>query len=289
MKKTEFLSELKKHISLLEDDEQQDIIDEYSQHIDNKVSKGMTEDEAIEDFGPFDQLMEELLGAYHVKASAVEKSSNLNAGSLVDGSKRAAEKAMNATKKGCSKLKRCWEELDGLANAKALAKGNAPEGEGEKPPAGSEPEQTSRAKAALGKAARTVKEAGNAAVQGGTSLGGSAFALTKTFIRWCWNFCVVCMVAGTVCCALGSLFCLGLCLVLLLQGYPLAGVSLAALGTSVALVCLSVLCVQLILIKKKPESGSRSANATQAKAVQTDVVQASITSPLAQISKDEVR
>lgn len=287
MKKTEFLSELKKRISLLEDDEQQDIIDEYSQHIDNKVSKGMTEDEAIEDFGPFDQLVEELLGAYHVKASAVEKSANFSANSLVDGGKRAAEKAVDATKKGCSKLRQCWEEFDSPTNAKAPTKGNA--SEGDKAPVGSAAAQTSRTKAALGKAARTVKEAGNAAVQGGTSLGSSALALTKTFIRWCWNFCVACTVAGVAFCALASLFCLGFCLVLLLQGYPLAGVSLAALGTSVALICLGVLCTQLILVKRKQEQSGPHADAMQADAMRANPMQASITSPMAQVSKDEVR
>lgn len=279
MKKTEFLSELKKRISLLEDDEQQDIIDEYSQHIDNKVAKGMTEAEAIEDFGPFDQLVEELLGAYHVKASAVEKSPNFNASSLVDGGKRAAEKAVDATKKGCSKLKQCWEELDSLPDAKLLASDGGSEGDEPGAGVGGTKAKTSRTKAAFSKAARTVKDAGSAAVQGSTSLGGTVLALAKTFIRWCWNFCVACMVAGVAFCALGSLFCLGFCLVLLLQGYPLAGVSLAALGASVALVCLGALCIQLIFVKKKPEQDKRDEGA----------IRADDTIPTAQVSKEEVR
>lgn len=279
MKKTEFLSELKKRISLLEDDEQQDIIDEYSQHIDNKVSKGMTEAEAIEDFGPFDQLVEELLGAYHVKASAVEKSPSFNASSLVDGGKRAAEKAVGVTKKGCSKLKHCWEELDSLPTAKESAGNSGLEGGEAGASAGNPTAKTSRTKAALGKAAHAAKDAGSAAVQGSASLGGGALALTKTFLRWCWNFCIACMVAGIAFCALGSLFCLGFCLVLLLQGYPLAGVSLAALGASVALICLGVLCIQLILVKKKPERSNR----------EKSMQQADVTSPMAQVLKDEVR
>lgn len=264
MKKTEFLSELKKRISLLEDDEQQDIIDEYSQHIDNKVAKGMTEAEAIEDFGPFDQLVEELLGAYHVKASAVEKTAGFSANSLVDGGKRAAEKAVDATKKGCSKLKHCWEEFDGRqeqvdASEDAAVAGNGSAGVAPENASGA---KTSRTKSALDKTARTVKNAGKSAAQGGSSLWSSAVACAKTLVRWCWNLCIICMVACIAFCALCGLFSLGFCLVMLVQGYPLAGVSLAALGASVALTCLSALCIQLVFLKKRPEKRGSSPAAT---------------------------
>ena len=88
MNKTEFLLALQKQISMLEDDEQKDIIDEYSQHIDMKVQNGMTEDEAIEEFGPLDQLVGEILGAYHVKApspNASEKTAGQVKDYVVDG------------------------------------------------------------------------------------------------------------------------------------------------------------------------------------------------------------
>lgn len=255
MNKSEFLSELKKRISLLEDDEQQDIIDEYSQHIDNKVSKGMTEAEAIEDFGPFDQLVEELLGAYHVKASAVEKTAGFSASSLVDGGKRAAEKAVDATKKGCSKLKHCWDEFDGRQGQVDASKGAAVADDGSASVASENASgtKTGQVKSALGKTAHAVKSAGKSAAQGGSSLWSSAVACAKTLVRWCWNLCIICMVACIAFCALCGLFSLGFCLVMLVQGYPLAGVSLAALGASVALTCLSVLCIQLVFLKKRPE------------------------------------
>lgn len=264
MNKSEFLNELKKRINLLEDDEQQDIIDEYSQHIDNKVSKGMTEAEAIEDFGSFDQLVEELLGAYHVKASAVEKATGFNASSLVDGGKRAAEKAVDATKKGCSKLKQCWDKLDDRqgqvdASEDTAVTGNDFAGVALENASGT---KTGRAKSALDKTVRAVKNAGKSAAQGGSSLWSSTIACAKTLVRWCWNLCIICMAACIAFCALCGLFSLGFCLVMLVQGYPLAGVSLAALGASVALTCLSVLCIQLVLLKKRPEKRGSSPAAT---------------------------
>lgn len=253
MNKSEFLGELKKRISLLEDDEQQDIIDEYSQHIDTKVSKGMTESEAIEDFGPLDQLVEELLGAYHVKASAVEGAAASNASSLPEGGKRAARRAAEAAKKGCSKLKERWNEPNGKPKGKTIGSGaekGAGDGSGEPldaaPGAG-----RSRMGAAFSKTMGFAKSTGASAARGGSSLWSTVFSLTKTFIRWCWNLCVACLAAGIGSCALCSLFLFGFCLVLLLQGYPLAGASLAALGASVSLGCLGVLCIQLVPLRKK--------------------------------------
>ena len=51
---------------MLEEREQQDILDEYAQHIDMKIQNGMSEEEAIGDFGPVKELAAEILEAYHV-------------------------------------------------------------------------------------------------------------------------------------------------------------------------------------------------------------------------------
>lgn len=68
MDKREFLSALEQSLSVLQEDELRDIVDEYEQHIDIKVEKGLTEAEAIADFGEFSQLTAEILEAYHVRA-----------------------------------------------------------------------------------------------------------------------------------------------------------------------------------------------------------------------------
>lgn len=49
MNKDEFLNELKSYLSILEDEEQADILEEYTQHIDMKISTGLSEAEAIRD------------------------------------------------------------------------------------------------------------------------------------------------------------------------------------------------------------------------------------------------
>lgn len=65
--KESFLKTLQSRLAVLEEAEQQDILAEYAQHIDLRVGSGLTEEEAIRDFGDIDQLTAEILGAYHVK------------------------------------------------------------------------------------------------------------------------------------------------------------------------------------------------------------------------------
>ena len=66
MNKASFLTELAGHLRVLAEQEQQDILNEYAQHIDMKIKKGMSEEEAIGDFGPVKELAAEILEAYHV-------------------------------------------------------------------------------------------------------------------------------------------------------------------------------------------------------------------------------
>jgi len=67
MKKQEFLNKLKSRISILDDEEVADILTEYESHINEKVNAGKTEEEAIQDFGDFNELVKDILGAYKIK------------------------------------------------------------------------------------------------------------------------------------------------------------------------------------------------------------------------------
>lgn len=49
MNKEGFLKELRDHLRVLDEREQEDIIDEYAQHIDLKMKSGLSEEEAISD------------------------------------------------------------------------------------------------------------------------------------------------------------------------------------------------------------------------------------------------
>lgn len=68
MNKAEFITELSDRLAILTEEERQDILDEYEQHIDIKVMRGMSEEAAITDFGKIEELIADILEAYHVRA-----------------------------------------------------------------------------------------------------------------------------------------------------------------------------------------------------------------------------
>ena len=75
MTKQAFLTALNDRLQVLNKNERQDIIDEYAAHINMKVQEGVSEEAAIAGFGDFDELVEDLLQAYHVDpAFAAEES-----------------------------------------------------------------------------------------------------------------------------------------------------------------------------------------------------------------------
>lgn len=70
MKKTEFFDQLKSKLAIIEEQELNDILNEYEQHIALKTENGnISEEEAIKDFGNIDELAAEILEAYHVRAN----------------------------------------------------------------------------------------------------------------------------------------------------------------------------------------------------------------------------
>lgn len=66
MLKKEFLKELEDRLQMLNEKERKDMIEEYSQHISMRMESGMKEEEAIDDFGNIDDLIAEILDAYHL-------------------------------------------------------------------------------------------------------------------------------------------------------------------------------------------------------------------------------
>lgn len=79
MNKTEFLSQLEQRLLVLNENEREDLISEYAQHIEMKISSGLTEEEAIADFGNFDDLIKELLDAYHLNTEYQTKGQSFSA------------------------------------------------------------------------------------------------------------------------------------------------------------------------------------------------------------------
>lgn len=71
MSKAEFLQELEKRLHVLNEKERQDVLEEYAQHIDLKIANGMSEEEAVKDFGSIEELIAELLDAYSINEAYV--------------------------------------------------------------------------------------------------------------------------------------------------------------------------------------------------------------------------
>lgn len=69
MTKTDFLEILEQKLMVLNENERADILLEYEQHIEMKIASGLSEEQAIEDFGDLDDLAKEILDAYHINTS----------------------------------------------------------------------------------------------------------------------------------------------------------------------------------------------------------------------------
>lgn len=67
MNKQEFLNKLKSKISILKDNEIEDILNEYAGYIDEKVNDGKTEKEAVKELGNVNEIANDLLDAYKLK------------------------------------------------------------------------------------------------------------------------------------------------------------------------------------------------------------------------------
>ncbi len=77
MNKKEFIKVLEEKLSVLDEEELKDIINEYKDTIDEKVKHGQTEEEAVADFGSIDELTKEILKAYKINPKYGEKKDNV--------------------------------------------------------------------------------------------------------------------------------------------------------------------------------------------------------------------
>lgn len=103
MDKKTFIRELERSLSVLQEDELKDIIGEYEQHIDMKVQRGLTEEEAIEDFGSISQLTSEILEAYHVRADYAGSEKEKGKKFSFAGGEKAGREILEQTGELCAK------------------------------------------------------------------------------------------------------------------------------------------------------------------------------------------
>lgn len=85
MTKKEFLKRLEERLSILNSSERKDIIDEYKDTINEKIKHGQTENDAINDFGDIDELVEGILSAYKINPEYYQPKENIGEEFIKDG------------------------------------------------------------------------------------------------------------------------------------------------------------------------------------------------------------
>lgn len=291
MNKETFLEELRGYLRILEDQEQEDILAEYAQHIDMKLQKGLSEEEAIRDFGPMRELAAEILEAYHVKPEFDKRPSAhqpenrwsgiKDVGKLFRKMGSALKKKAGACIHGISRgFHWCAEKCRVLAlwfwkpfsRAGAKTKGTDTEEAflpvqdigltGEEENAFPENDTDYGRQMAIGEEGLKVLKTVNIEQKQKRGWGRAFFRgilkVWKLFAAFCiwwmrlfWNLLWLFMALLFGSLALITLAGVGTILVLLPQGYPMAGMLLICLGGMLCLGTLSCGSYSLILRRKK--------------------------------------
>lgn len=283
MNKKEFLEELGNCLLILEDGEQRDILEEYSQHIDMKVESGLSEAEALRDFGSVKELAAEILEAYHVKAEFTEgkgerkgakERETLTKKVLIFRERifgcftRAAGAVRRAAVRCCLTVKRFGKGLAGLVSVpvrgiRNLFSNQTTDGQ----------EQTRRERRGERRqriwqqSCRPIQEAGSAEAgvrrrSGIRSFGRfigafitGCFTWILHLILWCvrcgWNLAMIFLTFFDALFTMCVLFCFGTLIVWLYQGYPLVGVTIGCLGLLLCGSATTILFASLILRRDK--------------------------------------
>lgn len=138
MSKDKFLEELEQKLRVLNEQERKDVLEEYAQHIDLKIENGLSEEDAVSDFGSPEALAAELLDAYHINceyASGIcpddmEKKQE-NSGGIGQQSGRAVSNAMgDARNMAGQAAKGAGKAVCRLAERTRKAAGHLAEGTG---------------------------------------------------------------------------------------------------------------------------------------------------------------
>jgi len=302
-----FLKELQARLAVLEEAEQQDILAEYAQHIDLRVAGGLTEEEAIRDFGDLDQLVAEILGAYHVRPTYQQA-----------GAKKRLPNPWPAIRRGAARVggffqrlgggiaggfRRAWSAVrswPGRISARLKLNEDFFEAEAERAEEdlaetvreteemASEPaaeEAALNAEPAAEREEETVSEtkktAGGAVGRFFRRLGRGVWRLCRGTAWLAWNlFLLLCALPfGGL--GLAALVCLGTLAVLLIQGYPLIGVTLCCLGGTAC--CVGILGLGSGLIWHRARPAVQTAGAV----LEVEPVTGLIRETVAEVEREE--
>lgn len=235
MKKEDFLRDLDSRLHILNETERKDILDEYAQHIDLKIANGLSEEAAARDFGDIKELASEILSAYNVNLK-------YNKPDVTDTYKRVGEKIKKWFSLRKEKVAHCWgrfrnkikeyadknNEYSELRTERKLQKireDNLNESKEDNEIQMKIPKASTEMKSSLS----IKKELTNLKRMPGK------------LIRFCSKVFVLFILVPIGLGAISCLFLFGGCLVLSIQGYPLAGATIGSAGITMCLGALSVL------------------------------------------------
>lgn len=229
MNKNEFLKKLSRLLHMLKEEEVQDILSEYEQHIDMKVVQGQSEEEAIAAFGTVEELAIEILDAYHVKPDFKEKKKIEVIEKVQSESKKAMKTAGNVSLGFWSRLSNGIKRFvstckTGIIKAASTCKRWC------MTPVLFLKNGFTKKKDKTGKFSdKTAKEKKEWKI--GRSLGKLFAALFRFIKKVCYG-CIFLLFGGM---GIFLILMLGLLIVLMALGYPVVGITITMLGTAMAI------------------------------------------------------
>ena len=275
--KEAFLKELQSGLAVLAESEQEDILAEYAQHIDLRMAGGLTEEEAIRDFGDIKQLTAEILSAYHVDPNFVRagekhhdfsvKQKMAPGGGLFQ---RLGRKLAGAFRRVAGALPALVRRLKQKAAAQAerrQARAQEKAQEQEVRIVEVVPVMAEKKRPSPGRGRRFFSGVGRFFRGLGRGLGW----LVRLAAWLAWNALLLFCAIPVVLTALAALIIFGFMLVWAVQGLPLAGLAIGFLG--LFLFCAGLLGLGSCLIwhRKRPVSaGAAPEEAAEEKEVFTD-------------------
>ena len=236
MNKTEFLTLLERRLIMLNNAERDDLISEYAQHIDMKVASGLSEEDAIADFGNPEELIKELLDVYHLNPNYnpnivyTAESATQNSNHSDDGKPSVVQTVLAGSRKFGSACKQktvsCKTQLSQALDKKKAKK--------------NEKNSANANKAKTPWSDMTLPHVSVGA------LGNTVLSWCKTVLRWCLKLAAFCILIGAGFCSLGLLASSAAMLVFVVTGYQIVGPFLAVLGCTLLSLAVTGMLMQYV-------------------------------------------
>lgn len=255
MTRQEFLGFLNKRLQVLKQQEREDILSEYEQHIMMRMENGLSEEDAIKDFGNLEELVSEILDAYHVDGECGKKTLGIDKREV---GRQVSEGVSGACSKAGKGIGALWGFFKKMLQAAAGGIKRAVYGTG-----GWLKKIWSRLRRACAGPETTEKRRSPALPGKRNGYRGEMMMIKKAgrFFMWCIGICIkgaaLLFLSPFFLCALFLLMSLGILAVLLAMGYPLWGVTILTLGLTMCSVSFIWL-VSDVVFRKKGGNGSEN-------------------------------